>query len=178
MNSILEDLSWQYQKSDSFIFDDIKKQILYIYPAGYTQMFFKKRLDIEGVSCCEQVNRQELFKKLYRQADGQLFPFEDCRYDLYLEHDPKNKYDKDAIKIVLTAKDDPDAEYWIDYFIGFVPAKINKVVLKNMYSIEDIRILSVANNLNDKFYCTRIAISYGDTQIRNEGISEKALVII
>jgi hypothetical protein len=184
MNGILGDLSWQYQKPGGFIYDNVKEKKLELYPAGYTQTFFKKRSDIQDIRACEQVNRQEFYKKLYKQAeiagrDGELFPFRGYKYDLYLEHDPKNKYDKYAIKIVLVAKDDPNVEYWNDYSIGFIPAKINRVILKNMERINDIQILSVVDVLNDKFYCARIIIAYDGAILREEAeLPERILAII
>jgi hypothetical protein len=43
-----------------------------------------------------------------------------------------------------------------------VPAKINQTLLQNIERISDIAIHSVTSDLNDKFYCARIAIAYDD----------------
>jgi len=187
---ILGPLSWQYQKPDGYIFDNIESKVLEFYPAGYSQSFLRKMPHIsdEKNTFCEQVNRQEFFKKLFDQAEAlgreeEKFPFRGFKYKIELEPEPTNRFDRNAVKVVLSAPQGGDKvtsiSYWNDYSIGYVPARINTVLLDNIERIEDIVILSVTDSLNDKFYCARIAVGYdGKLLIESDNLPERFLALI
>jgi hypothetical protein len=165
MNSILSDISWQFQKPDGDIYDNTQAKVLEFYPAGYTQKFMTPA-KIKGV--VTQINRQEYFKMLWEEAETlesteKLFPFSDSKfkYKINFVPEPWNRFDSFAIRIEICISANNSEP--ISYNIGYVPAKINKKILANKEMISDKQILSVTETLKDKFYCARIAVAYDNT---------------
>ena len=158
---LLGKVSWQHQKSNGAIYDNVRKKVLEFFPAGFSQTFIRPYPDIPGAS--EEVSRQILYKMLYDTAEElereeEHYPFRDFEYTVHLENDPKNRYDKRAIKIVLNAPSHSPANEWLSHCLGYVPAKINKFI--QLDRISDVRIHSVVNNLYNQYYCARISVFY------------------
>jgi len=173
MTGILGSKSWQYNKPDGLIYDNVEAKVLEFWPAGYTQKFIRKSPSIEGAA--EQVNRQEFYSQLYDEAivagrELELFPFQGLEYEIKFVPEPNNRYDPFALKIEFAF---PNQNWMSEYHIGFVPAKINQLLLLNRERVSDKQILMVTNCLNDKFYCARIAIGYDGTVLNN--IEDKIL---
>jgi hypothetical protein len=163
---LLGELSWRYQKAGSQIWDNVSNRTLEFYPAGYTQKFIRK---VTGKDYAEQVNRQEFFERLWKQADvlgktDDTFPFKHFDYEIKFVPEPGNKFDKFAIKIIFSTPQE-NIDYWNEYCIGYVPARINQILLQNRERTSDVAIHSVTNNLNDKFYCARIAVGYDGKEL-------------
>lgn len=159
--SILDTDSWRYQKASAHIYDNTHDNTLEFYPAGYTQKFIRK---VVGKDYCEEVRRQEFFKRLYDHAEhigkaDAIFPFKGYEYKIELVPEPDNRYDIYAMKVVFSTPNE-NIKYWNDYSIGYVPAKINQKILINLEMISDIAIHSVSDCLNDRFYCARLAVGY------------------
>lgn len=172
-NPFLEHLAWQFAKPEGKIFEDQNAKVVEFWPAGYSQSFLSPCKNIPGAA--EKINRQEFYAQLYKEAEdlgteSNLFPFANVKYKILFVPEPHNKYDPCALKIEIST---PDNGYWNDYSVGYVPAKINQLVIANKERISDKRILTVTNNLNDKFYCARIALGYDGTILND--IEDKSL---
>jgi len=158
--SILEHLSPIYQTKTSqggHILDQPSLGMLEFYPAGYTKP------DANGLQ------RQLAYEKLYTVAknwdkEDLLYPFgkEDCQ--ILLIKEPTNKFDPNAIRVVmnirgkLVKKWDPP---YTNIDLGYVPMKISQMVTKNMGMIGKSTILRVSKNIHEKYYSAKIVVKYG-----------------
>jgi hypothetical protein len=168
-SAFLGSLAWQFTKPEGHIYENLSAKVVEFYPAGYTQKFIRPYKNISGAA--EEVNRQEFYQQLYEEAadinrESEVFPFENYEYKIDFVREPNNKYDPFALRVSIST---PNNNYWNDYHAGYVPARINQLLLANIERISDIQILSVIDNLNDKFYCARIGLGYDGTVLNTLG---------
>ncbi len=163
-DGILGKLSWKFQNPYGQIYDNVKSSILSLWPAGYSQSFLRPCKNIPDA--CEKINRQELFKALYKVAESQgteleRWPLKEYSYKIHLEHEPTNRWDENAIKIMLVSDEGKCC-------MGYIPSKINSVLLENLERIDSIQIETVTDTLNKKFYCAKLEIFYDGCEKFNE----------
>jgi len=165
--SPLEELSEAYackgphSLADSWeekIFDDVKNQILYIVPAGFTQRNNEGR------------NRKSYYKAVYQKAitfntEKKLNPFGINSHSVILQPEPQNQYDKDAIRVGVRFDDYNKTPQWFKpqmwQDIGYVPKTISKLLKKNFKMLRHGNILSVHAIFDRDIYFARVAIPYG-----------------
>ena len=129
------------------------QQCIELYPAGYT-----KPSKITGES------RQEVHKLIWTAAqqlgkEELLFPFEGLEHNIKLVREPENAYDKFAVRVMFTSSD-PKLALIHNRDLGYIPRKISKQIFTNLASISGGRILKVRENFHDKYYTTKIVLSY------------------
>lgn len=155
--SPLGDASQFYQvkkQSQGAILDIPDKGILELYPAGYT-----KPSNRDGIS------RQETYQLIWEaavqlQSEEELFPFGKDNHNVRLLHDPENPYDKNALHLILEAKDGPLVAL-NGRDLGFIPKKINQNVLRGINLIHGGRIFKVRSKFHTKYYSLKVVLGYG-----------------
>lgn len=157
--SILGSQSYLYSESkeeNGLILDNPEAGTLEFYPAGYTK-----------ASGRDNCNRQNTHEFIYSIAVGlgtenSLQPFPNDGYEILLLQDTSNPYDSNAIHCILHVIDKKHPLWYRDgRDLGFIPKKINGILLKNMQLINGVRISSVRMNMHDKYYNSRLTIAYG-----------------
>lgn len=168
--SLLGDLSSLYliKKSEtSGILDLPKEAQVELYPAGYT---FRSERD--------NISRQQTYQELYEiainlEVEDDINPFGTINHTLELVHDPLNKFDVNALHIILKAKTGP-LQYLDGRDLGFIPKKINPQVLSNKHMVSGGFIRKVRRGVHKKYFNAKVVVRYGKktaTQIRLERFS-------
>jgi hypothetical protein len=130
------------------------------------------------------VNRQEWHRRLYAEAlrrnkENSLYPLPHQEYTVQLIHDPSNKFDvnKAALRIVLHPKSDTlkkclslDKGNPVEIELGFVPARINVDILKNLHLVNSAQILKVRMGYHEKYCTTKIILAYGHNRMGSKGL--------
>ena len=161
-NSILGDLARLYQIKSGpggGILDSPQEGILELYPAGYTQ-----------TSNLNGNNRQDFYSKLWsfaveRTTENAIKPFDfdkQYTYTIDLLHDASNPYDSNAIHLIFSAPSNSRLAILDGGDMGFIPAKINTIILQNLDMIHDVRILKIRSAVHKKYFSAKIEIKYGD----------------
>lgn len=161
--SILGDKSALYRtktQEGGGILDNPEEGTLEFYCAGYTKS------DPKGF------NRQDWHKKLYaaavkRGTENKLYPLSVEEYQITIVHDPTNTFDPNRAALRILFR--PISEKLKKVFtgapevveLGFVPARINMNVLKNMDMVNSVQILKTRVGFHEKYCTTKVVLAYG-----------------
>ncbi len=159
-NSVLGNQSSLYlTKSNErgSILDMPSKGLLELWPAGYTHP-----------SNRDNQSRQSVYADLWERAvvdctENDLYPFGKEGHNIVLEPDPNNEHDGNAIHVVFKAAPGSPLAHLDGRDLGFIPKKINTMILKNMDMINGGRILKVKSNFHKKYYTAKVILGYNDT---------------
>jgi len=150
--SPLGDLSTHYLEKSSkrgSIQDHPEKEMLELYPAGYTK-------------ASSTGNRQHTYRQLFEIAiilktEDKDFPFGHESHQITLEHEPNNDHDPNAIRIIIRVEDEDSPLLKLDGCnLGFVPKQISKQVRENLDSFNSGRILRVRSKVFKKYFGAKI----------------------
>jgi hypothetical protein len=165
LSSVLGSQSQLYREKRAetgSILDIPEKGLLELWPAGYTHTSNKG-----------DYHRQDVYKMLWEAAvshsvEDHLYPFGKDNHKVIVEHDPTNNFDENALQVYLVTTDctpfvipKPGMPNKLD--MGFIPKKINKIVLKNIDMLNSGRILKVRANFHKKYWTAKVVFGYNET---------------
>lgn len=165
--SILNALAPAYKMKtaqNSSILDNPEEGRIELYPAGFTHL-----------SSRDGRSRQKLFQDLWEKAlflgkETLIYPF-GKDHSIALVPDPHNKYDPNAIHLILRAGHKSVLSSWNGLDMGFIPKKINEPILENIEKIHTGYILKVRDGVHHKHHVAKVVLFYGEKRKSNPGLA-------
>ena len=135
------------EKKDTGITENVKKQFLEFWVAGYSQT-------IPGI----HFNRQN-----YHKTIAENFESDNFKHHISLVAEPANKHDRFAIKIYLDMTNKTPSGQWttLQYAnIGYVPKAISRSMTHSLNRFTRVQIIRCKDKVHDKFYNCKIGCWY------------------